>query len=448
MKISLINLDYSESKDDPVIKRKFTPIDLANFAAILKNNGFTPSIIDACALDLKLTKILELIKDSKYLIISTGQMDRWQCPNLEIDNFYRLCNLIKQKYPEKLIIATGPHTVFNSKKLIKFSDIIIKGEPEQKLFHLFPDKIKSFLKTPGIIYKSKDKVIENKDTLKLSMEKLPLPLIEILPYKKYSYFVIGKPTILLETSRGCYANCIFCFKQMFGQGIRFKSIPQVMNELRYIKSLGINKIKFIDLDFTANKKRTIDLCKEIIKEKLNLTWSADSRLTDIDEELLKYCKAAGCFLLTFGIESLSQTVHDSMNKNINLKEIKQTLKLVKKYKINTLAYFRLGHLNETKQDILNTIKAAKKLPLDFISSEVLIPYPTTPFYEKIKQDITKISKDNIPTAYEKNISNKELNKLSKKLYFSFYFRPTYIINHIHFLFKPKLLKGAIEVLTS
>lgn len=445
MKITLINPDFSDSKLDPVAKRKFMPLSLAYIAAIFKEENWEVDILEDSIYHFSNKILLEKTKNSDLILISTGGLDRWQCPPLEIKRFYKLCKIIKEKYPKKIILAEGPHTIFNYEKLSDFANYVIYGEPEEIAREIAKKKITEIKEIDGILYKTKKGISGKKERKPVDLTLLPLPLIEKLSIEKYSFFLMGTPTAVLETSRGCYFNCAFCFKKMFGTGIRFKTKEQVIKEIEYMVSLKIKNFRIMDLDFTANKNRFVEILEELKRRKINIDWCCDSRLNDIDEKVLKNLSKTGCKLLMFGIESLSKETHKDMDKHINLDKINETLKLVKKYKIQTLGYFRFGYLNETKKDIISTIRNAKKLDLDFVSCEIFVPYKETRFYEKVRPHIKNYSNDNIGLAYEKEMSYKELINYVKTFYRGFYLRPTYILTHLYFLLSPKRIIEGIKI---
>ena len=54
------------------------------------------------------------------------------------------------------------------------------------------------------------------------------------------------------------------------------------------------------------------------RRRLSVKWVCNSRVTDVDEELLEEFKAAGCMMIGFGVESGNQEILDSMKKQITL----------------------------------------------------------------------------------------------------------------------------------
>ena len=203
---------------------------------------------------------------------------------------------------------------------------------------------------------------------------------------------------------------------------------------------GIREIDIFDYDFTINKKRTITICREMRKRGLDILWACRSRV-DIDRELLQEMSKAGCGRIYYGIESGSQETLDRVKKGITLEQIEKAFKITKKIGIQTVGYFMIGSPSEKKEDILQTIKFAKKLNPDFIHISVTTPFPATGLYylgleKKILpydywQEFAKNPNPKfIPCAWEENLTKKQLFCLLKHAYRSFYFRPNYILKKI------------------
>ena len=75
-----------------------------------------------------------------------------------------------------------------------------------------------------------------------------------------------------------------------------------------------------------NKKRVVEFCEKLIENKTKLTWACSARLHDIDEEIAKLMKQAGCIHINFGLESGSQKILGNIKKDINLKTASMTIR--------------------------------------------------------------------------------------------------------------------------
>ena len=81
-----------------------------------------------------------------------------------------------------------------------------------------------------------------------------------------------------------------------------------MEELWELKKLGINNIHMYADLFTVNREQVMELCQRMIEEKINIHWTCNSRVDYVDEEMLAMMGKAGCWLISWGIESGNEQI--------------------------------------------------------------------------------------------------------------------------------------------
>ncbi len=114
-----------------------------------------------------------------------------------------------------------------------------------------------------------------------------------------------QPQIIASHSRGCKMDCSFCYRTT--PQLREKSPEKLRAELKHLTETYHTKfIFFVDLTFTSNKKRSLQIC-EVIKE-FDIGWTCLTRCADVDPEILAAMKASGCDIILYGVESLSPDV--------------------------------------------------------------------------------------------------------------------------------------------
>ncbi|MBU1255810.1 radical SAM protein, partial [Patescibacteria group bacterium] len=171
-----------------------------------------------------------------------------------------------------------------------------------------------------------------------------------------------------------------------------------------------------------------------------INWKCETRVNLVDQELLNLMKKAGCYMICYGIESGNQKILDILKKGITLEQIEKAIIITKKAKIKILGYFMIGIPQETEKNIKETINFAKKLNPDYAQFSIATAYPGTELYQ-IAEKQGKITKDFSDSFYALtrqkkiislcDIKSKVLQKYLKKAYYSFYFRPSYIIQRIY-----------------
>ena len=238
-------------------------------------------------------------------------------------------------------------------------------------------------------------------------------------------------------ARGCPFNCSFC-SHPFGRTFRHHSINRIINELNeLIDKYNINQVNFEADTLTVNKDFLVSLCQALIDKKINkkIQWTCESRIDTIDFEMLEIMKKAGCWQISYGVESGVQRLLDLINKGDKIKQIEEIFTMTKKVGITIRGFFMLGLPTETIEESWQTINFAKKLNPLWAQFTVTIPYPGTPLFEQLKKQgkIRTFDWDHyntwagwaekeIPFVPE-NREVKEIMNLQKKALIAFYLRP-------------------------
>ncbi|MCX6818905.1 MAG: radical SAM protein [Candidatus Aenigmarchaeota archaeon] len=436
-KIMLISPYMEDSSENiPIYNRIWPPLDLANCAALLEENGFIAEILDANAERLSNKDICKKAKEFNKIFITTSTIDRWQCPHL---NLTPVLKLIKEMRKNKIAFhIIGTHGSVRPKEILKLTGTrsVLRGEPELTVLDICKRKGLSGIK--GITYRKGNKIISNPDRPLLGMDELPMPAFHLLPIKKYFYEILGGNFMLFEGSRGCPFSCIYCLKKMYGFGYRKKSPEKLIQEVEHAISLGVKTAYFIDLEFNINRQLVEKLCDFLIGKQYDFKWTCQTRFDTIDLSMLKKMKKAGCKIIHFGIETGSPKIMQTIDKKITIDCIRNGMKLVKKSGIKSVCFFMFGIPGETKEDMEMTIKLAKELNPDYVSFHIATPYPGTKLYETVKNEL---GDDLFPSAYG---NEDELKKMVNKAFISFYLRPSYLLSRlrqgeIKLLFKQVML---------
>ena len=116
--------------------------------------------------------------------------------------------------------------------------------------------------------------------------------------------------------------------------------------------------------FTVNREQVIGLCELIMKEGLKIKWTCNSRVDFVDEEMLTMMGQAGCWLISWGIESGNEQILKKAAKGADPKKAKQALLWARKAGIKNWGYFIIGLPGETVETIRETIELSKTLPLE------------------------------------------------------------------------------------
>ena len=184
-------------------------------------------------------------------------------------------------------------------------------------------------------------------------------------------------------SRSCPYRCVYCAsKKIFGNKMTFRNVDNIIDELKILKKeYNISYIIFLDDCFTLVRSRIIELCQRMISEDINIKWWIDTRCDKIDKELLEIMKKAGCSNIVFGVESGNQNVLNRIKKNLKIPDIENAFKLTNEVGIESKCNMMIGHLDETEDEIMDSINLSRKLKATKSSFYKVIPLPGSELYE-------------------------------------------------------------------
>ena len=88
----------------------------------------------------------------------------------------------------------------------------------------------------------------------------------------------------------------------------------------------------------------------------------------------------------FGIESGNDGILALMRKQITVKQARKAVHTAKLAGLQVGAFFILGYPGESNKTVLDTVRFASGLPLDYLSFTLPYPIPGTSLFERIKDN--------------------------------------------------------------
>ncbi|MAH50459.1 hypothetical protein CMI37_31850 [Candidatus Pacearchaeota archaeon] len=197
----------------------------------------------------------------------------------------------------------------------------------------------------------------------------------------YKYSRSHPRPMTINTARSCPFNCSFCVHQG-GPKYRARSIPNIMEEIRRLyRKYKFNILIIGDELFAVNKKRMREFCVALIEEREEYGWDFDWMFqthpnAKLDKETLELAKKAGCYFFSYGLESASQKVLQSMNKKTRPAQYVETIALAKEVGMGFGGNLLFGDPVETEETILETLDFfAQHCQQSLIFLAMLAPYP-------------------------------------------------------------------------
>ncbi|MCU0559872.1 MAG: cobalamin-dependent protein [Desulfobacterales bacterium] len=187
-------------------------------------------------------------------------------------------------------------------------------------------------------------------------------------------------------TRGCASNCRFCGSPaVWGRRVRSHSAAYFVEQLARLRARGRRFVYVSDDTFTLNRRRVLEVCRELAARRLELSWAAISRVDAVDEEVLGWMRRAGCIQISYGVESGSPQIRRRLNKRLRDAEIRTAFEWTQRYGIMARAYFIYGSPGETRETIqasIDLMRAIKPLACVFY---ILDLFPGTALYAAVKR---------------------------------------------------------------
>lgn len=254
--------------------------------------------------------------------------------------------------------------------------------------HTGPKSHSPFSQILGLAWRDGEQIVINPDRpFFTSLDDLPVPLHHLLPLdKQHMPMIKGKFTFIV-TSRGCPAGCKYCIKHVsYQNSVRVRSAENIVRELTVLAELGVHNIHMYADLFTVNRDHVVELCQAILDAGLRVNWTCNSRVDYVDEEMLTLMGRAGCYLISWGIESANEQILKRARKGYKKEQAVRALDWARAAGIKNWGYFIIGLPGETEESIQETIAYSKELPLDIALFHIAAPYPGTPFFYEVVEN--------------------------------------------------------------
>ena len=355
----------------------------------------------------------------------------------------RLAKIAKKIKPEAVIICGGPHPSVMPLQVLSSGaiDVVCIGESDYTVLDIVRGKPYEDIKGIAFVRRDDKSYCETGPGGAITeLDGLTFPawnLFNISEYRTTRLFSRRDPVGFIETSRGCPYGCIYCNKKIFGKSFRAKSIKRVVDEMEYMLTCGFREIHLADDCFSFDIERAKGICEEIMKRGLKFSWATTNgiRVDRIDDELMRLMKRAGCYCVSFGIESGDDAILALAHKGQTCSQARNAITHAKSAGLEVIGFFMFALPGETEVTMQKTINFAKELDLDMAKVSIAIPFPGTQYFEELKKHgsikETDWSKYNcyFPAReiyQHPSVSWDTVDIYFKRFYREFYLRPKFI----------------------
>ncbi len=354
---------------------------------------------------------------------------------------------LKERHRGAFVCAGGPYPIAARDACLAQArgfDAAVTGEGERTVVEMVErlERGESLAGVAGLVFREGDAVKVNPPRPLLEdLDQLPFPdrglLGDASLYLPPPATYRRKPVAVMLTSRGCTRHCIFCFQMDKSRktGVRYRSVENVLEEVELCLRQGFREIKFIDDTFAENRERAMLLASEIRRRRLDFTWFASACVNQVDPELLRAFREAGCWAILFGVESGVQKNLNAIRKGITLPQARNAVRWAREAGLRVQTTFVFGIPGETYQEALSTIDFARELDADLASFHAIVPFPGTTLHDRVGE-LGTLSADLRDFTYQgaafvpHTMTREQIWELRQRAYRTFYSRPGYLLRRV------------------
>lgn len=264
------------------------------------------------------------------------------------------------------VVLGGIHPTVARQEASYHADAVVIGEAENVWTQVLEDCKNGRLST--FYYSDK----------RTSLENSPLPKRELFQREKYD-------TInLVQTSRGCPHSCHFCsVSVIYGKGVRSRPVDDVIMEIKTLKG---DDLLFVDDNIVGRPEYIKKLLTKLIP--LKKKWIGQASVTVADNQaILKLLHRSGCQGLFIGFETTSVDSLMEVGKHQNvINNYFETVKKLHDNGISLVGSFVVGFDKEDKSCFERLIDFSTRSKIDIADFSILMPYPGTILYERMKEE--------------------------------------------------------------
>ena len=452
MKVSISYPPLNSKKGTPLLSqnRQFQwfskptyiyPVVPASAATLLSENGYEVFWDDGIAEELTHKEWKErIIREKPDIIVLETKTPvikkHWEI----IDDIKR--EILKIGNCKLKIALLGDHVSALPEESLKNSGVdyvIAGGDYDFALLNLANHLEKGEPLKGGIYYRNGNGEIINSgpaDISKNNLDELPLINRKLTKWKLYAYEngnFKNTPGAYVMNGRDCWwGKCSFCsWTTLFpSKCYRVRSVEKALDEIGELIDLGVKEI-MEDSGTLPVGKWLEDFCHGLISRRYSQKIKIDGNMrfgAIKNPETWKMMKQAGFRMILFGLESANQETLDKINKGIKISDVEPELRLCKSSGLEPHLAVMIGYPWETREDAEKTLSLAKKLFKKNLASTlqatIVVPYPGTLLYQYCQENnllgtVDYNRFDQKEQVIKTKISDKEIKKMIRKLYWSF-----------------------------
>ncbi len=305
---------------------------------------------------------------------------------LQIGRAYDLADHYRAR--GKAVVMGGEWVSLNPEQALEHCDAVVKGEAEYAWPELLADFQRGGFRKR--VYEA-DRLHDLAGLPSPDLSHLPLYRADLMRERVYREYYFQFP---LYVTRGCPFRCDYCCITQFHEGTyRRRPIGEVLRDLDAIRAMGSRNVLFMDDNPVADRRYAKDLFRAMIPKGMRWCSQCTIQIGE-DGELLDLAAKSGCVLLSIGFETIKQSNLEGLNKPwAQAREYAAIIRALRRRGIQVVALIMIGLDDDAPEDFDRTLDFLIRCKVPLAKFHLPIPYPGTPFYERMAREDRILTRD-------------------------------------------------------
>jgi len=268
-------------------------------------------------------------------------------------------------------------------------DAVVCGDGEQAITEIAEGR--PWSEIAGLAHRGRDgQVVFNRPRANVPLDDDLMPAREL---RRHAYYLTSKGVSTgikidkVAGSRGCPFHCKFCSFAVNPWGVKRAWTSRSPESIvREIEQIDADLIIFVDDVFTHQPDRVAEICDLLIAKRIRKHYIVNARLEIAKRpDVIRKMERAGFLALLIGVESTQDATLKSMGKGFTIEQARRQFEVLRKSKMIINAYFIVGNVGETEEQMLSTASFARSIGVDLIHVSRLRSEPYSGLGDVIQQ---------------------------------------------------------------
>jgi len=417
--------------------------------AVAREAGWQPIVVDCPALAWPLEECAERILALDVDVVG------FTVTTMSVAKAARVAEQLAARRPDLVTLVGGPHLtalpVETLERLPAFDyGVVEEGELALRALLRHFEEGTDPRDVPGVVARDETGVprLTPPAPAEYDLAEQPPLAWDLLPdfprrYHAAATYLNKTPFTDLIVSRGCRYRCTFCDNNTFGRSIRALPVGRILDEIdTLVTRYGIKSIFFTDDSLMTLADEFEEICRQLVRRDYDLEWSINARTSETNPRILELMRRAGCWQMSFGIESGSWAILKRIKKAATPRMHLRALEQTRAAGIKSNAYIIIGFPGETHETLAETEAFLREASIDTLRLTYFTPFPNTDITADLEgngevvADWTKLNFYNI--AYIPNgLTAGDLEAAYRRIMKGFYLRPRVLASFLPDLVNPR-----------